>query len=88
MATINSTELIRILEGLKEATTGKVAVLKEPAVYSRIIEIVKHMEKGVRPVPMDDHGFDVYTCPICDHSVRKLDDRCPGCATRINWRDE
>lgn len=82
---IDSDKLIRILENLKESTTGKEAVLKEPAVYSRIIEIVKHMEKGVEPVTEYDRDYPWYHCPICRTPIMEHHDRCNGCGTKIDW---
>lgn len=83
---IDGDKLIKMLEDLKEQTTGKVCVLKEPAVYSRIIEIVRHMDKGIEPVH-DDHGDYIgHHCAVCGYPLSLHNKRCEGCGTKVNWR--
>jgi len=83
---IDGDKLIRILEDLKEQSTGKVCVLKEPAVYSRIIEIIRHMDKGIEPVPDNMGDYIAYHCAVCGYPLTLHSKRCDGCGTKVNWR--
>jgi hypothetical protein len=83
---IDGDKLINILSGLADASKNKYAVLKEPAVYYRIIEIIKHMDQGIEPVPEDKGDHISYHCAVCGYPLFIHDDRCEGCGTKVNWR--
>jgi len=82
---IDGDKLINILNGLADASKDKVAVLKEPAVYYRIIEIVKHMDQGVEPVPEENDDHTSYHCAVCGYPLFIHEKRCEGCGSRIYW---
>ena len=82
---IDGDRLIRMLEDLQEQTTGKVCVLKEPAVYARLIELIKHMGSGIEPVPEQNGTYTSYHCAVCGYPLFTRDDRCEWCGTKVNW---
>ena len=84
---IDGDKLIEILNGLADASKGRVAVLKEPAVYYRIIDIIKNMDQGIEPVPEDRGDYTSYHCAVCGYKLFANEKRCDGCGTKINWKE-